>query len=56
MILRQLGSNQTEISFNNGTSIFFPMKHQSQVMTLLKVISKLALITVALQVNTLTTI
>ena len=23
MILRQLGSNQTEISFNNGTSIFF---------------------------------
>ena len=23
MILRQLGSNQTEISFNNGTTIFF---------------------------------
>lgn len=23
MILRQLGANQTELSFNNGTSIFF---------------------------------
>ena len=23
MILRQLGSNQTELSFNNGNSIFF---------------------------------
>ena len=23
MILRQLGSNQTEITFNNGTSLFF---------------------------------
>jgi len=23
MILRQIGSNQTEISFNNGTTIFF---------------------------------
>ena len=23
MILRQFGSNQTEITFNNGTSIFF---------------------------------
>ena len=23
MILRQIGSNQTEISFNNGTTLFF---------------------------------
>jgi len=23
MILRQFGSNQTEVTFNNGTSIFF---------------------------------
>ena len=23
MILRQLGANQTELSFNNGTSLFF---------------------------------